>query len=178
MLDFSSYTESKKTTSYLLFGLCCKKEAYLLNLRKMSTRGTLMTEQHPFRWRHFQAEIILLCVVVSTLFFKLSGSRRDDAGAWAARWSHHHLPLGATLRARTGEVLSPPSQSDERFLACWWNVCEGEKGVDVPLSGRRFGRKHAGVPVQLNTRCSRRQTIFPKDTWSLSHRLPSCHNCR
>jgi transposase-like protein len=27
-----------------------------------SERGFTMVEQHPFKWRHFEAEIILLCV--------------------------------------------------------------------------------------------------------------------
>jgi IS6 family transposase len=31
-------------------------------MRKEEKRGSIMTEQHPFKWRHFQAEIILLCV--------------------------------------------------------------------------------------------------------------------
>jgi transposase, IS6 family len=30
--------------------------------RKEAQRGFIMTEQFPFKWRHFQAEIILLCV--------------------------------------------------------------------------------------------------------------------
>jgi hypothetical protein len=42
-------------------GLCCKKEADLLKLAKRA-KGGFMTEQHPFKWRHFQADIILLCV--------------------------------------------------------------------------------------------------------------------
>src|SRR6266567_1395304 len=42
--------------------LCCKKEADLVQLGKSRTRRTVMTELHPFKWRHFQADIILLCV--------------------------------------------------------------------------------------------------------------------
>jgi transposase, IS6 family len=42
--------------------LCCKKETDLLQWREKSQRGSDMTEQYPFKWRHFQADIILLCV--------------------------------------------------------------------------------------------------------------------
>ncbi len=43
-------------------GLCCKKETDLLKLGEKRTRGLIMTEQHPFKWRHFQSDLILLCV--------------------------------------------------------------------------------------------------------------------
>jgi hypothetical protein len=42
--------------------LCCKKKADLLEWKEKNTRGAVVTEQHPFKWRHFQPEIILLCV--------------------------------------------------------------------------------------------------------------------
>jgi RNA polymerase sigma-70 factor (ECF subfamily) len=42
--------------------LCCKKETDLLEWGETSQRGSDMTEQTPFKWRHFQADIILLCV--------------------------------------------------------------------------------------------------------------------
>src|SRR5258708_9766649 len=42
--------------------LCCKKKADLLGWRERRKRGSIMTEQHPFKWRHFEAEIILLCI--------------------------------------------------------------------------------------------------------------------
>ena len=45
-----------------LQGLCCKNEADLVQLGEKRTRGPIMTEQHPFKWRHFQSDIILLCV--------------------------------------------------------------------------------------------------------------------
>lgn len=31
-------------------------------MAKMRKRDPAMAEQHPFKWRHFQSEIILLCV--------------------------------------------------------------------------------------------------------------------
>jgi hypothetical protein len=51
-----------------------------------------MDDQNPFKWRHFEAEIILLCVLA-----QLSGPRGNDTGAGSARGPHHDLPLGSTL---------------------------------------------------------------------------------
>src|SRR5450432_3708080 len=45
-----------------LIWLCCKKKADLLWLVKKKKRDPIMIEQHPFKWRHFEAEILLLCV--------------------------------------------------------------------------------------------------------------------
>src|ERR1700676_20288 len=42
--------------------LCCEKKTDLLKSGETSKRGFDMTEHHPFKWRHFQADIILLCV--------------------------------------------------------------------------------------------------------------------
>ncbi|GHO62888.1 hypothetical protein KSC_017800 [Ktedonobacter sp. SOSP1-52] len=42
--------------------LCRKKSTDLLELGEKSKRGLIMVEQNPFKWRHFQADIILLCV--------------------------------------------------------------------------------------------------------------------
>ncbi len=37
-----------------------------------------MSNASPFKWRHFQAEIILLCALVLALLAQLSRSGRDD----------------------------------------------------------------------------------------------------
>jgi transposase-like protein len=44
--------------------LCCKDKADLLQWEEKSERGSLMSNHspNPFKWRHFQADIILLCV--------------------------------------------------------------------------------------------------------------------
>src|SRR6266487_2232546 len=54
--------------------LCCKEKADLLEWREKNKRGPLMTEQHPFKWRHFQSEVILLCV---RWYLRYSLSYRD-----------------------------------------------------------------------------------------------------
>src|SRR5258708_21827356 len=38
--------------------LCCKNKADLLKSAKKNRKGPLLTEQHPFKWRHFEAEIM------------------------------------------------------------------------------------------------------------------------
>ena len=48
----------------LLQRLCCKKAGGMVNsaVFKKSRGVFLMTKQSTFKWRHFEAEIILLCV--------------------------------------------------------------------------------------------------------------------
>ena len=74
--------------------------------------------QNPFKWRHFHADIILLCV---RWYLRYPLSYRDleemMLRAWIAHRSHHDLPLGAALRTRTGEALPTSSQGDERLVA-------------------------------------------------------------
>jgi transposase, IS6 family len=66
-----------------------------------------MLEQHPFTWRHFQVEIIRMsCRLVLALCAQLPRSRRDDPRTRVAGRSYDDLPLGAAVRARTGEALS------------------------------------------------------------------------
>ena len=59
-----------------------------------------------FKWRHFESEIILLC---ARWYLRYSLSYRDLEEMMLERVcmsiTPHDLPLGATLRARTGEVL-------------------------------------------------------------------------
>ncbi len=42
--------------------LCCKKETDLVGWEEKNTSGSIMTEQHPFNWRHVQPDLIWLCV--------------------------------------------------------------------------------------------------------------------
>ena len=77
-----------------------------------------MDTSTPFKWRHFQAEIILLCV---RWYLRYPLSYRDleemmlERGLHVDhttiyRWVQHYAP-------RTGEALPTPSQSDERLVA-------------------------------------------------------------
>src|SRR3981081_3326905 len=80
--------------------LYCKKKADLLKSGKTSKRGPSMTEQNPFKWRHFPADIILLCVGG---YLRYSLSYRDleemmlERGLHVGhttiyRWVQHYAP--------------------------------------------------------------------------------------
>ena len=77
-----------------------------------------MDTSKPFKWRHFEAEIILLCVRWY-LWYPLSyrdleemmrerGLNIDHTTIYRSR---------AMLRTRTGEALQASSQGHERFVA-------------------------------------------------------------
>jgi hypothetical protein len=74
--------------------------------------------QHPFKGRHFQSDIILVCV---RWYLRYSLSYRDLArdtgGTGIARGSYHDLPLGAALCSRVGTALSPSFERDQQLVA-------------------------------------------------------------
>jgi IS6 family transposase len=59
-----------------------------------------MTEQHPFKWRHFQAEIILLCV---RWYLRYALSYRDLEEIMRERG----LPVTHTTLYRWGQCYAP-----------------------------------------------------------------------
>jgi transposase, IS6 family len=71
-----------------------------------------MGEQHPFKWRHFEAEIILLCV---RWYLRDALSYRDLEEMMLERGLHvDHTSMyrsRAALRPRAGEALSTAPQS-------------------------------------------------------------------
>ncbi len=73
-----------------------------------------MDTSKPFKWRHFQAELILLCV---RWYLRYPLSYRDLEEMMRERGLHiDHTTIyrsHATLRARTGEAQSAPSQGHE-----------------------------------------------------------------
>jgi transposase-like protein len=77
-----------------------------------------MNPSTPFKWRHFQAEIILLCV---RWYLRYPLSYRDLEEMMLERGLHvDHTTIyrsRATLRTRAGEALSGPSLSDKRLMA-------------------------------------------------------------
>ena len=72
----------------------------------------------PFKWRHFQAEIILLCV---RWYLRYPLSYRNLEEMMIERGLHiDHTTIyrsRATLRARTREALQTSSQGHERLVA-------------------------------------------------------------
>jgi transposase-like protein len=79
-----------------------------------------MSNASPFKWRHFEAEIILLCV---RWYLRYALSYRDLEEMLRERGLHvDHTTIyrsRTTLCTRTGETLPPPSQNHhERLVAC------------------------------------------------------------
>ncbi len=76
-----------------------------------------MNQPNPFKWRHFESEIILLCV---RWYLRYSLSYRDLEEMMRERRTagrpRHDLPLGATLCPGTRQTLSAASASLQRFL--------------------------------------------------------------
>ena len=62
-----------------------------------------MTEQHPFKWRHFEPEIILLCV---RWYLRYSLSYRDLEEMMVERGSR-----SITLPSTAGCKTTPPNWS-------------------------------------------------------------------
>ena len=77
-----------------------------------------MDTSTPFKWRHFQAEIILLCV---RWYLRYPLSYRDLEEMMIERGIHiDHTTIfrsRAALRTRTGEALPPSSQGYEQLVA-------------------------------------------------------------
>jgi transposase, IS6 family len=100
-----------------------------------------MDTSSPFKWRHFQADIMLLCVHWYLRYYSLS--YRDLEEIMLGRGLHiDHTTVYrscTTLCSRTGETRPSPSQSYNRFMARGRNECEGEEGVDVPLPSSGLG---------------------------------------
>jgi hypothetical protein len=73
--------------------------------------------QSMFYWRHFEAEIILLCVRWY-LRYALSYREpsRNDGRTRVARRSYDDLSLGPTLCARVGEALPATPENNNRLV--------------------------------------------------------------
>ena len=113
-----------------------------------------MDTSQPFKWRHFQAEIILLCV---RWYLRYPLSYRDleemmrERGLHSDhttiyRWVQHYAP---ELEKRCRPHLKATNDS--------WRVDEtdareGEKGVDVPLSRCRFSGRYPGISLEPEAR--------------------------
>jgi hypothetical protein len=81
-----------------------KEEQEVLPMNELS--------QHPFKWRHFQSDIILLCV---RWYLRSSLRYRDleEMMAEPSGRSYNDLPLGSALCTRTRKTLPTASQSQQ-----------------------------------------------------------------
>jgi hypothetical protein len=79
-----------------------------------------MNNQSPFKWRHFESEIILLCVRWYLRYARsLPRPGGDNAGTGAPRRSYHHVPLGPALRSGTRQTLSAASLQPTTIPGEW-----------------------------------------------------------
>jgi transposase, IS6 family len=100
-----------------------------------------MTEQHPFTWRHFQSEIILLCLRWS---LRYALSYRDLEEMMLERGLHvDHTTIYRWVQVSASEL----DKRCRSHLKAWndsWRVDETSikiKKVWVSLPSRRFPRK-------------------------------------
>jgi len=105
--------------------LCCKKKADPLQWREKKKVSIMSNQsQNPFKWRHFQADIILLCV---RWYLRYSLSYRDleemmrERGlpvdhTTIYRWVQHYAP---ELEKRSQPYLKATTDSwrvDETYI--------------------------------------------------------------
>lgn len=86
-----------------------------------------MSQPRLFRYRHFEAEIILLCVgwVVPPPLAELPGPGRDDGSAGPELRSHNYLPLGPALRLRRyAPILQKRCRAKLKLTNDSWRVDE------------------------------------------------------
>src|SRR5678815_3775096 len=84
-----------------------------------------------FKGRHFEAEIIVLCVCWY-LRFGLSFRNLEEHGrAEPPRRARHDLALGAALRAGTPPALPPGTADDQSVVALGRNLPPGRRQVDL-----------------------------------------------
>jgi Transposase and inactivated derivatives len=131
-----------------------------------------MTEQNPFRWRHFQADIILLCV---RWYLRYTLSYRDLEEIMLERGLHvDHTTIYRWVQQYAPELKKTrPSlfEAHNRFLACGRNLHQDQKGVDAPVSGGGFRGKDARLLVEFNQRWRSRQALLFENACRLSYEL-------
>jgi hypothetical protein len=95
-----------------------------------------MSNSSPFKWRHFQAEIILLCV---RWYLRYSLSYRDLEEMMAERGLQvDHTTIfrsRAALCPRIGPTVPIVSKSHDGLLARRRDVCQGQRLLDLSVSG-------------------------------------------
>ena len=120
-----------------------------------------MTEQTPFKWRHFQAEIILLCV---RWYVRYALSYRNLEEMMLERGLHvDHTTIYRWVQRYAPEL---EKRCRPHLKACndSWKVDETSIKVRkvwmLSVSGCGIRGEYARVPVESNPRCRGRQTLF------------------
>src|SRR5438270_10195353 len=100
-----------------------------------------MSHQSPFKWRHFESEIILLCV---RWYLRSSLSSRDLEEMMLERGLQvDHTTIsrwGKPLRSGTGQTMPTSFQSHDRLLESRRNVHQSPPNLDGSVSSSRLAR--------------------------------------
>ncbi|GHO60721.1 hypothetical protein KSB_91960 [Ktedonobacter robiniae] len=141
-----------------------------------------MIEQNPFKWRHFQTDIILLCV---RWYLRYALSYRDLEEIMLERGLHvDHTTIyrwvqeyASELERRCRPYVKPTNDSwrvDETYIKVkkqWVYLYRAadSKGntLDFFLSSRFL--------FEFDTRCARRNALLSQDACCLSYHRASCH---
>ena len=128
-----------------------------------------MRELHPFKWRHFQADIILLCV---RWYLRYALSSRDLEEMLVERGvSVDHTSISRWVQRYAPELEKTVPTSFEThvgLLARRGDLHQGEKAVGLSLPSGRFGGKHARFLAELNQRWEAAKQFLLK-TLAASH---------
>jgi len=136
-----------------------------------------MNNSRAFKWRHFEAEIILLCV---RWYLRYALSYRDLEEMMRQRglhvdhttiyrWIQHYVP---ELEKRCRPHLKATNNS--------WRV--DETYVKIKKPGCTFiglwtrDQQHVRVPPEPDTRCRSGQTLFLQNACCTSHYASSRHH--
>lgn len=122
-----------------------------------------MAEQHPFKWRQFETEIMLLC---SRWYLRYALSRRDLEEMMRERGLHVDHPTSYRWVQRYAPELEKRCRSHLKATNDSWRVDETDGkvkgGVEVPVPRGGCSGKHARVSSEHHSRCTSRQAFFRK----------------
>ena len=123
--------------------LCCKNADDVVSsaptLCEKSQGVAVMSHPSPFKWRHFESELILLCV---RWYLRYSLSYRDLEEMMAERGLRvDHTTIYRWVQRYAPELdkrCRPHLCSLQRFLESGRDLHKSEESLDVSLSGYRF----------------------------------------
>ena len=105
-----------------------------------------MSERNPFKWRHFQADIILLCV---RWYLRYALSYRDLEEMMMERGLRvDHTTIYRWVQQYAPELEKPGPPHLKATNHSWRvddDLYQSEKGVDVSLSCRGPSGEHSGI---------------------------------
>jgi hypothetical protein len=121
-----------------------------------------MTEQNPFKWRHFEAEVILLCI---RWYLRYALSYRDLEEMMLERGLHvDHTTIYRWVQ-RYAPELEKRCRPHLKVCNDSWKVDEtykGEESLDVSLPSRGFSRKNNRVSLESDTGCRGGDKLLPQ----------------